>query len=65
MRKILRHAPWLALGPLTGPLAAGVVAYSRARRPFMAGICALGIVEVWIGLPAILCWLNARLILPA
>lgn len=52
--KALRWAPWLLLGPLTGPLAIGCVAAWRADRRWMAGVYALGMAEVWLGLPAIL-----------
>jgi hypothetical protein len=41
------------LGPLTGPLTAGLVFAIRAGRYGMAGVYALGVVEVWFGLPAI------------
>jgi hypothetical protein len=47
-------AACLALGPLTGPLALGLVACIRARRPWMASVYALGIAEVVVGLPLIL-----------
>jgi hypothetical protein len=44
----------LVLGPLTGPLVLGFLACVRARRPYMAGVYALGIVEVVVGLPLVL-----------
>jgi len=44
----------LALGPLTGPLALGLVVCLKGQRFFMAGVYALGLVEVWVGLPSLL-----------
>jgi hypothetical protein len=51
---VRRVAPFLLLGPLTGPLAAGLVFCLRAHRPVMAVIYGVGILEVWFGLPTIL-----------
>lgn len=48
------YAPFLLLGPLTGPLAAGFTHAVRTRRPVTACACALGMVAVWLGLPLIL-----------
>jgi hypothetical protein len=42
------------MGPLTGPLALGLVSCVRAKRPWMASVYALGIVEVIVGLPLLL-----------
>jgi len=47
-------APFLLLGPLTGPLVAGLFASLSAQRPFMVFIYALGLIEVAVGLPTIL-----------
>lgn len=47
-------ATCVALGPLTGPLALGLVSCVRAKRPWMASVYALGIVEVVVGLPLLL-----------
>lgn len=44
----------LALGPLTGPLVLAISRYACARQWFMVGVCCLGLVEVWVGLPALL-----------
>jgi hypothetical protein len=55
-RKLLlgKIATCAVLGPLTGPLALGLASCIRARRPWMASIYAMGIVEVVIGLPLLL-----------
>jgi hypothetical protein len=49
-----RLLPWMLLGPLTGPLAFGLRACIERRRFAMAAVYALGLVEVWTGLPTIL-----------
>jgi hypothetical protein len=49
-----RVLPFLLLGPLTGPLTAGLLFTFRAQRFGMAAVYALGLVEVAFGLPAIL-----------
>ena len=51
MRRML---PFLLLGPLTGPLTAGLVFAVRAGRFGMAAVYAVGMVEVVFGLPALL-----------
>ena len=51
---LTRVAPFLVLGPLTGPLAAGLFHNLKAGRHFMGGVYALGIIEVVFGLPAVL-----------
>lgn len=62
-RKALAWAPWLLLGPLTGPLAIGCLVAWRAEKRWLAGVYALGMASVWFGLPAILAreltWLAA------
>jgi hypothetical protein len=49
-----RVLPFLVLGPLTGPLAAGFFYAFRAQRFGMAAVYALGILEVGVSLPTIL-----------
>jgi hypothetical protein len=52
MGKIIAFAPWLALGPVTGLLAAAIVADARrGRRARVALWIALGAVY-WIALPS-------------
>ncbi len=51
MRRIL---PFLVLGPFTGPLAAGLFHTAKAGRYWMASVYAVGILEVWAGLPVLL-----------
>jgi hypothetical protein len=54
--RLIRWAPWLLAGPITGPLAAVAVAYARAGRWGMAAVCAIGVAEAWTLLPAVLAW---------
>ena len=54
LARLMRVAPFLVLGPLTGPLAAGLLSSLKKGRHAMGGVYALGIVEVLLGLPAIL-----------
>lgn len=49
--------PILTLGPVTGGLTLLAVRYARAGRWFMTLVCALGIVEFWLGGPVLLAWL--------
>lgn len=54
MRSLARLLPWLALGPVTGPLAC--LAYNAARRGKwgLAVLCIGGIVAFYIGAPTLL-----------
>jgi hypothetical protein len=52
--RLMRVAPFLILGPLTGPLVAGLLSNLKKGRHVMGGFYAFGIVEVLLGLPAIL-----------
>ena len=49
-----RVVPFLLLGPLTGPLTAGLLYTFRAQRFGMAAVYAVGLLEVAMGLPALL-----------
>ena len=54
MDRLALYFPLLALGPLSAPLAKGLASYGRAGRWGMAMLCAIGILGVWLGLPAFL-----------
>jgi len=45
--------PYILLGPISGPLTAGVVRNFRAGQRFLAGLYALAMLEVWIVLPLV------------
>lgn len=49
--RALRLAPYLALGPVTGPFVAGVVINARDGRPFLATLYAILLASWWFLLP--------------
>jgi hypothetical protein len=54
MNRWLIWAPFLLLGPVTGPLSAGMVFYARRHRWGMASLCGGGIAVFWVVAPMIL-----------
>ncbi|MDD3836666.1 MAG: hypothetical protein PHG43_02385 [Phenylobacterium sp.] len=46
-----RVAPFMLLGPITGPLVAGVVLNLKDRRPVLAGMYAVLLVELTLAAP--------------
>lgn len=52
-KRLRRWVPYFLLGPVTGPLAAGVVRSLRARQPLLAGLYAFAVVEAWVVLPLV------------
>ncbi len=57
-----RVAPFLLLGPITGPLTAGVVFNLREGRPVLAAMYAVALVELTLLLPVIVATLGLKLI---
>lgn len=57
-----RLAPYLLLGPISGPLVAAIVYNLRAGRPAMATIYALGLLEFMILLPLVTAHLGAQFV---
>jgi hypothetical protein len=57
-----RVAPFLLIGPISGPLAAGVYFNLREGRPVLAGLYAIALVEIAITLPMITVHLGLRLL---
>lgn len=53
MRSVKRWIPYVLLGPVTGPLAAGVMRSLRAGQPFLAGLYAFAVIEAWVVLPLV------------
>lgn len=49
-----KFVPFLAFGPITGPLLFGAVRAARAGRWWLAGVYLTGVGEAVAGLPAIL-----------
>jgi hypothetical protein len=52
--KLPRWAPYAILGPITGPLTLRLVRSLEARRPWLASLYAVAIVETYIALPLLL-----------
>jgi hypothetical protein len=50
MNTFRRLAPWLVLGPITGPLAEGVYRNVRANNPVLASLYGLAGVVSWFDL---------------
>jgi len=50
MSTFRRIAPWLILGPITGPLAEGVYRNARANNPGLAMMYAVATVVTWYDL---------------
>lgn len=61
MSRSARLLLFACLGPITGPLAAGLERSIRQRRHAMAGIYGLAIVEAWILMGAVAVQLAAML----
>jgi hypothetical protein len=57
-----RVAPFLAFGPISGPLIAGVVFNFREGRPVLGSLYAIALAEVTVFLPWITATLGLRLI---
>lgn len=57
-----RLAPFFLLGPITGPLAAGVVFNFREGRPILGAMYAVALVELTVLLPVIVTTLGLKLI---
>ncbi len=48
-----RLAPFFLIGPVSGPLVAGIVFNFRDGRPILAGLYAVALVEYFILLPVL------------
>jgi len=57
-----RLAPFFLLGPISGPLAAGVVFNFREGRPVLATLYAVALVELTLLLPVIVATLGLKLL---
>lgn len=57
-----RLAPFLLLGPISGPLVAGVVFNYREGRPVLAALYAIALIEITILLPVIVARLGMNLL---
>ncbi|MDB5428539.1 MAG: hypothetical protein JWP28_2613 [Phenylobacterium sp.] len=59
-RKSIRLLGYASLGPITGPLVAGVIRNMTKRQPVLASLYALTIAVVWLDI-----WILGRWSLPA
>jgi hypothetical protein len=60
--RLKRLAPYFLIGPVSGPLVAGVVFNLREGRPFLATLYGIALVEYIFLLPAITVRLGLRLV---
>lgn len=57
-----RLAPFFLLGPISGPLLAGVVFNFREGRPVLAGLYAIALIEFIVLLPLLVAELGLKLL---
>ena len=57
-----RLAPYFLVGPISGPLLAGVVINFRGGRPVLGSLYAVALVEITVCLPLIVAHLGLRLL---
>ena len=62
MAKIKRLAPYFLLGPISGPLLAGVGHNFQGGRPVLGSLYAIALAEITICLPMITAALGLRLV---
>jgi hypothetical protein len=60
-KRLKRIAPYLLLGPISGPLTAGVVINFREGRPVLGTLYAIALVEIAVVLPYVTATLGLRL----
>lgn len=63
MATFKRLAPYFLIGPISGPLVAGVVFNLKAGKPFVAGLYSFALLQYAIFLPALVAKLSAGLAL--
>lgn len=62
LRGAARVLPFFAIGPISGPLVAGIVFNLKDRRPVLAGLYAIALVEYVVLLPTLVTKLSLNLI---
>ncbi len=60
MSRIKRLAPFFLVGPISGPLLAGVVFNFKDGRPVLAGLYAIALVEYTFLLPILVAKLGLK-----
>ncbi len=61
MSRFKRLAPYFLVGPISGPLLAGVVFNFRGGRPILASLYAVALVEYTIMLPTLVAKIGLKL----
>lgn len=59
MARFKRLAPYFLIGPISGPLLAGVVINYQGGRKVLAGLYAIALVQYFILLPSLVAKLSA------
>jgi hypothetical protein len=62
MSRFKRLAPYFLVGPISGPLLAGVVINSREGRPVLASLYAIALIQYTILLPTLVAKLGLHLV---
>lgn len=62
MSRLRRLAPYFLIGPISGPLLAGVVFSYRAGRPLLATLYAIALIQYLILLPLLVGKLGLKLL---
>ena len=62
LARLKRLAPFFLIGPISGPLLAGVVFNLRGGRPVLAGLYAVALVEFVVLLPVVTARLGLNLL---
>lgn len=62
MTRIKRLAPFFLVGPISGPLLAGVVFNFREGRPVLGSLYAIALAEITVLLPVITANLGLKLL---
>jgi hypothetical protein len=60
--RLKRLAPYLLLGPITGPLCMAMVHHFRGGRPVLATLYGIAMVEIIVLLPVITAGLGLRVL---
>jgi hypothetical protein len=62
MDRLKRIAPFLALGPISGPLVAGITRNFREGRPFLGSLYAIVLIQYTILLPVVAVQMGVKLV---
>ena len=62
MSRLRRLAPFFLIGPISGPLLAGVVLNWRGGRPILAALYAVALAEYVVLLPTVVAKLGLTLV---